>query len=192
MATRIYNLSQICNIYPPFPLNHCKKSHPLLGRIQQVPVHSKRTHRSASFQIVEKVPRRDRRCSGESSQIHFRPGRVPGRKYLSGCKCGICSPWANKLCAQQTAKTCREAPMGIFDSLKQPSHPRWLLFYALIFCPAAAGRSAARPAGLLPRMSGIRTSARRKKLFAAACSFRRRCANRGSHYRFSAGCGPAG
>ena len=46
----------------------------------------------------------------------FRPRRVRGRKHFSGCKCGICSPSANKLCAQQTAKTCRKAPKGIFDS----------------------------------------------------------------------------
>ena len=28
----------------------------------------------------------------------------------------------NKICAQQTAKTCRKAPKGIFDRLKHPIH----------------------------------------------------------------------
>ena len=49
---------------------------------------------------------------------HFLPGRVPGRKYLLGCKCGICSPAANKLCARQPAKPCQKAPQGIFDRLR--------------------------------------------------------------------------
>ena len=87
-----------------------------------------------------KKPRRVRCVSSEKNLNHFLPGRtpgwlllplrgnsppVPGRKYISGCKCGasrsesngtiasgncsimygICSPMANKLCAQQTAKT---------------------------------------------------------------------------------------
>ena len=47
---------------------------------------------------------------------HFLPGRVPGRKYISGCKCGICSPMANKLCAQQTAKTGGKARRGFSTS----------------------------------------------------------------------------
>ena len=34
---------------------------------------------------------------------HFLSGRVPGRKYNSGCKCAICTLKAYKSCAQQTA-----------------------------------------------------------------------------------------
>jgi len=63
----------------------------------------------------------------------FRPRRTPGwsllplrgnsppvrgRKHISGCKCRICSPTANKLCAQQTAKNCRKSPKGFFDKLR--------------------------------------------------------------------------
>ena len=48
---------------------------------------------------------------------HFRSGRVPDRKYISGCKCASCAPIAHKECAQQTAKNCRKAPKGFFDSL---------------------------------------------------------------------------
>jgi len=46
---------------------------------------------------------------------HFVPGRVPGAKYLTGCKCGIFTPIAKKLCAQQTAKTGGKARKGFFD-----------------------------------------------------------------------------
>ena len=48
---------------------------------------------------------------------------VRGQKHISGCKCGICSPSANKLCAQQTAKIWRKAPKGIFDTLKPACEP---------------------------------------------------------------------
>ena len=48
----------------------------------------------------------------------FRPRRVRGRKHVSGCKCGICLPLADKLCAQQTAKNWRKSPKGFFDKLK--------------------------------------------------------------------------
>ena len=34
---------------------------------------------------------------------HFLSGRVPDRKYNSGCKCAICTPRAYKSCARQTA-----------------------------------------------------------------------------------------
>ena len=34
---------------------------------------------------------------------HFLSGRVPDRKYNSGCKCAICTPRAHKSCARQTA-----------------------------------------------------------------------------------------
>ena len=62
--------------------------------------------------------RRICRFCGKPISIHFLPGRVPGRKYFSGCKCGICSPAANKLCAQQPAKPCQKAPQGFFDRRK--------------------------------------------------------------------------
>ena len=39
---------------------------------------------------------------------HFLSGRVPDRKYFSGCKCASCAPPAHKACAQQTAKVCRK------------------------------------------------------------------------------------
>ena len=51
--------------------------------------------------------------------IYFRPRRVRGRKYVSGCKCGICLLQAGKLCAQQTAKNWRKSPKGFFDKLKR-------------------------------------------------------------------------
>ena len=58
---------------------------------------------------------------------HFPPGRVPGGKYCSGCKCGICLPTADKLCAQQTAKNWRKRPKAFFDKL-QKHRPRTVLF----------------------------------------------------------------
>jgi hypothetical protein len=48
---------------------------------------------------------------------YFLSGRVPDRKYFSGCKCGICLPQADKLCTQQTAKNWRKSPKGFFDKL---------------------------------------------------------------------------
>ena len=102
---------------------------------------------------TSKKPRRVRCVSSEKNPNHFLPGRtpgwlllplrgnspsVPGRKYISGCKCGasrsesngtiasgncsimygICSPMANKLCAQQTAKTGGKARRGFSTSSK--------------------------------------------------------------------------
>ena len=32
------------------------------------------------------------RISEKQIQDHFAPGRVPGTKYISGCKCGSCAP----------------------------------------------------------------------------------------------------
>ena len=49
---------------------------------------------------------------------HFWPRRVRGQKYLSGCKCGICSLMTNIFCTQQTAKNWRKAPKGFFDTLQ--------------------------------------------------------------------------
>ncbi len=53
--------------------------------------------------------------------IHFRPGRVPGRKYFSGCQCGSCAPMAHKECAQQTAKELSKSPAGDFRQSETPS-----------------------------------------------------------------------
>ena len=104
---------------------------------------------------LSKKPRRVRCVSSEKNPNHFLPGRtpgwlllplrgnsppVPGRKYISGCKCGasrsesngtiasgncsimygICSPMANKLCAQQTAKTGGKARRGFSTSSGTP------------------------------------------------------------------------
>ena len=45
---------------------------------------------------------------------HFRSGRVPGRKYFSVCKCGIGSPMADQLCAQQTAGLLSKKGKALF------------------------------------------------------------------------------
>ena len=67
-------------------------------------------------QTVEKASQNFSR-SEKQSQKYFVPGRVPGTKYISGCKCGICLPKADKLCTQQTAKDWRKSPKGFFDKL---------------------------------------------------------------------------
>ena len=41
-------------------------------------------------------------AGGKASIIRFLR-RVRRKKHFSVCKCGICSPMANKLCARQTA-----------------------------------------------------------------------------------------
>ena len=71
-----------------------------------------------SLQTEEKASQNFLR-SKKQSQNHFASGRVPDAKYASGCKCGIWSLTANKFCAQQTAKICRKAPKGIFDTLRR-------------------------------------------------------------------------
>ncbi|MEE0415475.1 MAG: hypothetical protein UDM11_01060, partial [Oscillospiraceae bacterium] len=47
---------------------------------------------------------------------HFLPGRVPGKKYFSVCKCGICSLSVNKLCARQTASLLSKRASPFFDN----------------------------------------------------------------------------
>ena len=42
-------------------------------------------------------------AGGKASIIRFLRRRVRRKKHFSVCKCGICSPMANKLCARQTA-----------------------------------------------------------------------------------------
>ncbi len=76
---------------------------------------------------LSRKPRRVRCVSSEKNPNHFLPGRVPGRKYISGCKCGICSPMANKLCAQQTAKTGGKARRGFSTSSTLPVFREGLL-----------------------------------------------------------------
>ena len=46
------------------------------------------------FRLNKKL-RRIFRVSEKQSQNHFASGRVPDAKYISGCKCGICSQKAN-------------------------------------------------------------------------------------------------
>ena len=99
-------------------------------------------------------PRRVCRFCGKERLNHLRPGRTPGwlllplrgnspsapgRRYLSGCKCGasrsesnrtiasgncsilfgLCFLSENKACAQQTAKFWRKSPKGFFANLKR-------------------------------------------------------------------------
>ena len=71
----------------------------------------------ARFSRLSKKPRSVCHNSGKSGQNHFLSGRVPDRKYLSGCKCGICTLKAYRLCAQQTAKNWRKSPKVFFDKL---------------------------------------------------------------------------
>ena len=42
-------------------------------------------------------------AGGKASIIRFLRRRVRRKKHFSVCKCEICSPMANKLCARQTA-----------------------------------------------------------------------------------------
>ena len=83
---------------------------------------------------VPRVPKKLRRIfrvSGKQSEKHFPPGRVPGGKYLSGCKCASCAPTAHKECAQQTAKKPSKSPKGDFrrpEGGLRPS-PTSLKFY---------------------------------------------------------------
>ena len=49
---------------------------------------------------------------------HFLSGRVPDRKYNSGCKCAICTPKAYKSCARQTAILLSKRAKPFFDSLE--------------------------------------------------------------------------
>ena len=60
--------------------------------------------------------------------VKFLPGRVPGRKYFSGCKCRICPSEEDKLCAQQTAKMA-EKPEGVLRQAKKaPLDFQWCFF----------------------------------------------------------------
>ena len=70
------------------------------------------------FQSVEKL-RRIFRASGKHISKHFVSGRVPDTKYLSDRKRANSPPLADCLCAAAGCKTCRKAPKGIFDSLKE-------------------------------------------------------------------------
>ena len=95
--------------------------------------------------MSKKLPRIFR-VSGKQSEKHFPPGRVPGGKYLSGCKCASCVPTAHKACAQQTAKNRRKAPKGIFDGLSPPPFRRW----TFCFTGKYAGKGAPAPFPGLP------------------------------------------
>ena len=77
-------------------------------------------------------PRRVCRLRRQIESERFLPGRVPGRKHFSGCKCGICPPQGDKLCAQQTVKVCRKSPEGFFDSLNKAGTNRSCLVFVFI------------------------------------------------------------
>ena len=62
--------------------------------------------------------RRQRKCN------HFLSRHVRERKYLSGCKCGICAPSAREFCAQQTASLLSENPIGVFRQAKKSAAHR--------------------------------------------------------------------
>ena len=48
----------------------------------------------------------------------FRRGVYLAEHTLQAASVEFVPPVGDKLCAQQTAKTCRKAPKGFFDSLK--------------------------------------------------------------------------
>ena len=82
-----------------------------------------------SFRLSKKL-RRIFRASEKRNPEHFPSGRVPDGKYISGCKCGICTPRAYKLCAQQTAKKLAEKPVGVFRQAQRGHSSECLLFCA--------------------------------------------------------------
>ena len=63
---------------------------------------------------VSKKPRRVCRPQAAKKSDHFPPGRVPGGKYLTGCKCASCPPKADKECARQTAILLSKKAVGLF------------------------------------------------------------------------------
>ena len=113
----------------------------LRSRVSRVIRAQKNAGSTARVQTVKK-PRRVRCVSSEKGSNCFRPRRTPGwlllplrgnspsvrgRKHFSGCKCGICSPMANKLCAQQTAKTGGKARRGFSTSSTRAALPASIL-----------------------------------------------------------------
>ena len=68
---------------------------------------------------------------------HFLSGRVPDRKYISGCKCA-----PTRACARQTAKVCRKSPLGVFRQSYRGRCVHRPLFFIQCF-HAAPARSAA-------------------------------------------------
>ena len=98
----------------------------LRSRVSRVIRAQKNAGSTARVQTVKK-PRRVRCVSSEKGSNCFRPRRVRGRKHFSGCKCGICSPRANKLCAQQTAKTGGKARRGFSTSSTRAALPASIL-----------------------------------------------------------------
>ena len=107
------------------------------------PNSKERPHGLSLFRLSKKASQNFPRKRKTKSN-RFRPRRTPGwsllplwgnsppvrgRKHLSGCKCRICSPVANKFCAQQTAKNWRKSPKGFFDKLsKERPHGLSLFF----------------------------------------------------------------
>ena len=73
---------------------------------------------------------------------HLVSGRVPDAKYFSGCKCGICLPPADKLCAQQTAKKLVEKAEGLFRQTKGGHKARlFVQFWVSLRQAAASSRN---------------------------------------------------
>ena len=55
---------------------------------------------------------------GRKNSNHFPPGRVPGGKYFSGCKCGICPCLRTNYARSRLQTFCRKSPAGFFGRLK--------------------------------------------------------------------------
>ena len=71
---------------------------------------------------------------------HFLPGRVPGKKHFSVCKCGIWSPVADKLCVRQTASLLFKKATPFLNSLKRAGlRPRPFQRFTPPSLPSAAG-----------------------------------------------------
>ena len=82
---------------------------------------------------VSKKPRRVCRLPAAKNSNHFLLRHVRERKYFSGCKCEICSPQANKLCAQQTANPLSEKPQ-VFRQSQQKTPPLAGRRFLCVFC----------------------------------------------------------
>ena len=64
---------------------------------------------------------------------HFLSGRVPDRKYNSGCKCAICTPKAYKSCARQTAILLSKKGKALFRQSR-------ILYVFLVFQTEEVGQ----------------------------------------------------
>ena len=64
---------------------------------------------------------------------HFLSGRVPDRKYNSGCKCAICTPKAYKSCTRQTAILLSKKGKALFRQSR-------ILYVFLVFQTEEVGQ----------------------------------------------------